>query len=324
MAFVRADEFQFGFLLLSSTSVFQLGSGSGRTFFKFPNIAQPCSLATRQNDLMNKPMIRTLNLFFCLTIFNIGQAQTIDTLIDVGGHKLHFNIIKGKRTPILFEAGNGDDGSVWQPILDEIHNYTNATIITYDRAGLGKSEIDTTRISFQNEVKDLKVALEKLGYSKKIFIACHSFGGYYASLFTFQNPKTVKGVVCIDIVTPCFFTKEWSDQFIKTIKAEDWEMIKKYKPGLYYALSNFTATSMYMGDKFLNSKTSVTMISAENIQPMIKEDEKKKWTNCSKEFGTMVNHSYVIAKNADHKVWEKNPKVVVDEIVKLYRKVEKK
>jgi hypothetical protein len=41
MAFVRADEFQFGFLLLSSSSVFQLGFGSGRTFFKFPNIAKP-------------------------------------------------------------------------------------------------------------------------------------------------------------------------------------------------------------------------------------------------------------------------------------------
>jgi hypothetical protein len=45
VAFVRADEFQFGFLLLSSSSVFQLGFGSGRTFFKFPNIAKPCSLA---------------------------------------------------------------------------------------------------------------------------------------------------------------------------------------------------------------------------------------------------------------------------------------
>jgi hypothetical protein len=44
MAFVRADEFQFGFLLLSLSSVFQLGFGSGQTFFKFPNIAKPYSL----------------------------------------------------------------------------------------------------------------------------------------------------------------------------------------------------------------------------------------------------------------------------------------
>ena len=258
----------------------------------------------------------------CIIIFNLAKAQTIDTLIDVGGHKLHFNIIKGKGTPILFESGNGDDGSVWRPILDDIYKATNATLITYDRAGLGKSEIDTNKISFLNEIKDLELALKKLGDSKKIFIVCHSFGGYYASLFTYRNIKNVKGVVCIDIATPCFFTKEWSDNFVKSIKSEDWEMIKKYKLGLYYVLSNLTETATYMTDKFLTSKTPTTMISAENIQPMIKENEKEKWINCSKSFGTMPNHRYVIAKDADHKVWDKNPHVVIEEVVKLYNQVE--
>jgi pimeloyl-ACP methyl ester carboxylesterase len=166
-------------------------------------------------------MKKLILLLFSLPVFSVGQSQTIDTLIDVGGHKIHFNILKGKGTPILFEAGNGDDGSVWQPILNDIYNLTNATLITYDRAGLGKSEIDTTKISFQNEINDLEVALKKIGYSKKIFIVCHSFGGYYVSLFTYRNIKKVTGVVCIDIATPCFFTKEWSEQFVKTIKKED-------------------------------------------------------------------------------------------------------
>jgi hypothetical protein len=40
-ASVRAEVFQFSFLFLSSSSVFQLGSGSGRKNFKFPNIAKP-------------------------------------------------------------------------------------------------------------------------------------------------------------------------------------------------------------------------------------------------------------------------------------------
>jgi len=54
---------------------------------------------------------------------------------------------------------------------------------------------------------------------------------------------------------------------------------------------------------------------------MVREDEKEKWINCCKELGTMHNHNFVIAKNADHKVWEKNPTIVIDEIVKLYKKV---
>lgn len=266
-------------------------------------------------------MNRTWILLFISTIFNFMHAQTIDTLVTVGNHKLHFTIIKGKGTPILFESGNGDDGNVWQSITNEIHKKTKATIITYDRAGLGKSEIDTTKISFQNEVKDLEIALKKLGYSKKIYLVCHSFGGYYASYFVYRNPKKVKGVVCIDTATPCFFTKKWSDEFIQTISEEDWEMIKYYKPGLFYVLKNFSLTAEFMQDKFLNSTTPVTMIRAENIQPMIREDEKEKWLNCCKEFGTMPNHNFVIATNADHKVWEKNPTIVIEEIVKMYKKM---
>jgi hypothetical protein len=41
LASVRAEVFQFSFLFLSSSSVFQLGSGSGQKNFKSPNIAKP-------------------------------------------------------------------------------------------------------------------------------------------------------------------------------------------------------------------------------------------------------------------------------------------
>jgi hypothetical protein len=39
-AAVRAEVFQCSFLFLSSSSVFQLGNGSGRKFFKFHHIAK--------------------------------------------------------------------------------------------------------------------------------------------------------------------------------------------------------------------------------------------------------------------------------------------
>lgn len=257
-----------------------------------------------------------------MLVFKLAGAQTIDTLVDVGGHKLYFNIIKGTGTPILFEAGNGDDGSIWQPILNDIHTTTQATLIIYDRAGLGKSGFDTTRIGLLNEVKDLELALKKIGYSKKIFIVCHSFGGFYASLFTYRNIKKVKGVVCIDIVSPCFFTKEWTEGFIKTLSKEELASIKKDKPGWYYSIINLPANSVYMQDKFLTSKTPVTMIRAGNIMDIIHENEHEKWIDCCRSFGTMPNHMYVVAKNADHHVWQKNPQVVIEEIAKLYKQVD--
>lgn len=269
-------------------------------------------------------MKKFITTFIFLLIFNNGESQIIDTLVDVGGHKIHFNILKGKGLPILFESGNGDDATVWKDILIPLHDSTQATLITYDRAGLGKSGIDTTNISFKNEIKDLENGLKKLGYFKEVFIVSHSFGSFYSSLFAYRNKSKVKGAVFIDVVTPCFVTGEWSKEFVDSISLQDWKMIKQYKLGLYYVLSNFHEISIFMNDKFLNDNTPVTLIRAENILAMVKNHEKEKWINCLKSYGTMKNHTYVVAKNSEHKVWEKNPQVVFEEIVKLYNQVSNK
>ena len=50
--------------------------------------------------------IQKITILFWGLLISFGiKSQTIDTLVDVGGYKLHFNIIKGKGIPILFEAG---------------------------------------------------------------------------------------------------------------------------------------------------------------------------------------------------------------------------
>lgn len=268
-----------------------------------------------------KKIILTLIWLF---IIKLANAQTVDTMVDVGGHQLHFHILKGVGMPILFEAGNGDEGNIWQPILTDIEQSTHATLITYDRAGLGQSGFDSTRIGLLYEVKDLEIALKKLGYSKQLFIVCHSFGGFYTSLFTYRNLKKVKGVVCIDTVSPCFFTVAFTKAFIKTLSQQELASIKKDKPGWYYSIMNLPVNSVYMQDKYLTSRTPVTMIRAENIMDIIHPDEQAQWIECCRAFGTMPNHTYVVAKGADHHVWQKNPQVVITEVAKLYQQVKTK
>jgi len=249
------------------------------------------------------------------------QSQTIDTLVNVGTHHLHFKIIKGKGIPILFESGNGDDGSVWEPLLQPLLESTGATLITYDRAGLGQSEIDSLSISFKQEIKDLQCGLKKLGYSKEVFIVSHSFGGFYATLFANKNKKKVKGAVLIDIALPCFMTAEWSKTFVDSISNENWGLIKKHKLGLYYVLKDLESISAYMANKPLPKSLPATLIAAEKILPMVKKEEEAEWRECLKSFGLPSNHRYVLAEKAGHKVWMDNEKLVIEEITKLYEKV---
>jgi hypothetical protein len=85
---------------------------------------------------------RTLLLLSILSVNIKGHCQTVDTLIDVGKYKLHFHIINGIGTPIIFESGAGNDGTIWKDLLPLLKKQTEAPLITYDRAGFSKSGID--------------------------------------------------------------------------------------------------------------------------------------------------------------------------------------
>ena len=166
-------------------------------------------------------------------------------MVDVGNHKLHFNIIKGKGIPILFEAGGGSDGTVWNSILKPIAEITGATLITYDREGFGKSTINTleTEVSkhgILNSILDLETGLKKLGYNKEIMLVSHSFGGYFSTLYSVRNPNLVKSIVLIDV------NHNFMEKFVESDLKKQEKLIPEWKKsnlGLFYMASNIRETT---------------------------------------------------------------------------------
>ena len=255
-----------------------------------------------------------LSVILCLQAY--ARQEIKDTLLSVGNHQLHFRYVTGKGTPVIFESGNGDSGEVWEPLLAPIHEETGAPLITYDRAGLGKSTIDTTNTDYKEEVKNLYDALKQLGFDNEFFLVSHSFGGVYAT--EFANNNDVTGAVMIDIALPCFFTPDWSGQFIKSIKSDDWNMIKKLKPGLFYVLKNLVSIAIEIQNTSFPGNIPLTLIAAENPPGMLKPGEILKWRSCQESFGSANGHRYVLAKNASHQGWVDSPQLVINEIVELY------
>lgn len=247
-------------------------------------------------------------------------AEAIDTLIDVGGYNLHFSILKGKGVPILFESGGGNDGSVWNDLLKPLYDSLGATLITYDRAGFGLSGIDTTRINLMNEVKDLEVALTKLGYSENIFLVSHSLGGAYSTIYASRNSAMIKGAVFIDVTLPCYYTEEKTQEAIKWMASFGIENIKAQKIGFYYIYANYENTNEVLRTTPYPDNIPSTIIGADT-PPKIALPDSVKWKRCMKTFGTLPNHKYVLAKNSSHQVFKDNPSLVNEEIINLYRQV---
>lgn len=66
--FVPADEYLFGFLLLTSTLYFQLGSGSGLDIIKYPTCSNTCSLAATKTIHQEW----SIDSLFCSEVFYVS------------------------------------------------------------------------------------------------------------------------------------------------------------------------------------------------------------------------------------------------------------
>lgn len=265
---------------------------------------------------------------FVLTYFVFGKnsyAQNNDTIIDTGKYNLHFSIIKGKGTPILFEAGSGNDGTVWKSIAKQVAKITGTTVITYDRAGMGKSKIkdsnlNTTNHKIQDGVEALELGLKKLGYDNEIILVAHSFGGLYTTLFTTRNKSKVSHVVFVDASISSFYTQTFVEQLNKMAPGSFLNQLKKQKSGLFYEIKNFDSTlSLLSKTKFPKTVPVIDLVASNPYNPFKNETDKNRWFKVHKQFtDESPNRELFIINKANHYAFKSNPNMVVFQIIKAY------
>jgi pimeloyl-ACP methyl ester carboxylesterase len=257
-------------------------------------------------------------LVFAIFNYSSVQAQTIDTLIDVGGYKLHFNIFKGKGIPILFEAGGGEDATTWKKIIHPVAERTAATLITYDRAGFGNSSFDTTRHGIMNGMIGLETGLKKLGYDGNIMLVAHSQGGLYAQLYASRHPDKVKAAVLIDVTTTCFYNEKRLAATQQMIDHQNTDRLKASNPGSYYQGADFSNNIERMR-KFPFPTTIPVTDFVSDYPPFRDSTDINDWKRCHREFAaTSSNRSGILASGCGHFIFNDNPPLVINAIVKAY------
>jgi pimeloyl-ACP methyl ester carboxylesterase len=142
---------------------------------------------------------------FCLTLSlaMAGQvsaqpasAQPSPTLVSVAGRQVEV-VQMGKGSPTLvLESGGGETVAQWNGILPELAKQTR--VISYSRAGFGRSSASANPGSPQLSVAELHQLLQALGEKGPVVIAGHSWGGLLARLYASTFPEEVAGLVLID------------------------------------------------------------------------------------------------------------------------------
>ena len=134
------------------------------------------------------------------------EIEAVETLVQVGKYRLNFQVIEGGDLTILLEAGGGMDSNEWNNLAPELARKTGSTIVSYDRAGFGKSDLPETPHDMREEVEWLWQALQKLKLDKDLILVGHSFGGWMIRLIASEHPDAVRGIVFVDP-----FTNEFVD-----------------------------------------------------------------------------------------------------------------
>lgn len=151
--------------------------------------------------------IAPLVLVCLLSVQADSPLAVADSLVDVGGHRLHVEMRRGTAPlTIVLEAGGGADASSWGPVAERLSARTNATVVAYDRAGLGGSDLGPADLTPGEEIAGLRRALHRLGAPPRTIVVAHSYGGLLALLHAARHPDRVAALVLVDPMTPRFAT----------------------------------------------------------------------------------------------------------------------
>lgn len=123
-------------------------------------------------------------------------------LFDVGGRRLHALITgesKGKR-PVVLEAGLTAMSSCWAWVQESLSRQTK--VLSYDRAGLGWSDLSPKPRDAKHIAEDLRALLDAAKFPRPFVFAGHSMGGIFGRAYQSLYPDDVAGMVLVDASHP--------------------------------------------------------------------------------------------------------------------------
>ncbi|WP_064042273.1 alpha/beta fold hydrolase [Methylomonas koyamae] len=117
-------------------------------------------------------------------------------MISVNGVNLHLFCVGSGFPTLILEAGLGENTLSWYPVQSKLAQ--NMRVCSYDRPGLGWSDLINAPIQVEDVAKNLHTLLNNAGISPPYVLVGHSRGGIYVRAFYRQFPAETQGIVLVD------------------------------------------------------------------------------------------------------------------------------
>ncbi|MFJ5288475.1 alpha/beta fold hydrolase [Streptomyces sp. NPDC088348] len=236
-------------------------------------------------------------------------------MISNNGHRLAFHVTPGHLPAIVLDAGGGEGASQWQKIAPALAEQTGSEIITYDRAGIGKSDEVVGAWNAENAASDLEAGLTKLGVTHDVVLVSHSQAGEVATYFAKKHPKWVSGAVLVDASLPNFYTDTETARIVAANQAQvaqlDGTLSTKPVRQLLATADNYGP--MHHAYHRISWPQSVpATVIASSKTPFDTPDDAQLWRDAQTQFAkAATNRTYLVAKGSSHEIPTDRPDVVV-------------
>ncbi len=115
---------------------------------------------------------------------------------DIGGHGLHARVLGRGETVIVLEADAGAWCSHWGSLPEKLSNL--ATVVAYDRAGLGWSAAGPGPRTPDCLASELRQLLRVVAPDRPLLLVAHGAGARVTGAFAQRYPHEVAGLVLLD------------------------------------------------------------------------------------------------------------------------------
>lgn len=124
-----------------------------------------------------------------------SEAQ-LDTLVDVGTHRLHIHCWGAGRPTVVLDTGADETYEGWVPLIESLEQDTRAC--AYERAGYGESDPGPMPRDAQRAADELHMLLRNSGERGPFLLLGHSLGALNLQVYAAAYPEEVAGLVLLD------------------------------------------------------------------------------------------------------------------------------
>jgi pimeloyl-ACP methyl ester carboxylesterase len=253
------------------------------------------------------------------------KPKPADRLIIIHGKSQHILDTGYGKPAVIFVSGFGDRVSSWMAVQPKIAEVTRT--LSYDRAGLGESEMLGKDRSLDSIVFELNEILAAENIAPPYILVGHSYGGHVIRYFAHKQPEKVAGLLLVDP------TVEYMEDEFKRLKTpaevKSYDSIAErsrdstWSEGVRREADFFKQNNNQIKGVPFNKAIPTTVITAMNTpEPTFKflQGINEMKVTLHKRWSTESPHiRLVFANKSGHYVQFDEPELVITELMLLIR-----